>query len=256
MTDREGWKRTLAWLFAPERTGPGHLWPRWVFLRALGLVFLSAFYSLAYQIQGLIGPTGILPADTYLARLAEAVPGVARFWYAPTLLWLGAGHGALTALVVVGSAGGLRVIPVGRDAPRGGVPRRLLRAIRLLPAARRRQPAIARRDVSPPVGMVPHLLRIGSREARERRPVVARPDGDGSLLRERPAPDVARLVRAALGARVPGGDRGAHARRRARTRVVPLLPAPVPARVLRHRHDLADRDHPDCGFFCSTTNRS
>jgi hypothetical protein len=110
MTDREGWKRTLAWLFAPERTGPGHLWPRWVFLRALGLVFLSAFYSLAYQIQGLIGPTGILPADTYLARLAEAVPGVARFWYAPTLLWLGAGHGALTALVVVGSAASVLLV--------------------------------------------------------------------------------------------------------------------------------------------------
>ena len=79
------------------------MWPRWIFLRALGLVFLSAFYSLAYQIHGLIGPTGILPADTYLSRLADAVPGVARFWYAPTFLWLGAGHGALTALVVVGT---------------------------------------------------------------------------------------------------------------------------------------------------------
>src|SRR5437879_6511617 len=28
----------------------GYLWPRWLFLRALGLVFLSAFYSLAFQI--------------------------------------------------------------------------------------------------------------------------------------------------------------------------------------------------------------
>jgi hypothetical protein len=38
------------------------LWPRWIWLRALGLIFLSAFYSLAFQIDGLIGPRGILPA--------------------------------------------------------------------------------------------------------------------------------------------------------------------------------------------------
>ena len=31
---------------------PGRLWPRWLFLRALGLVFLSAFYALAFQIHG------------------------------------------------------------------------------------------------------------------------------------------------------------------------------------------------------------
>jgi len=65
-------------------------------------VFLSAFYSLAFQIHGLIGPTGVLPADDYLARVARAVPGVARFWYAPTLLWLGASNGALTTLWVMG----------------------------------------------------------------------------------------------------------------------------------------------------------
>ena len=43
------------------------LWPRWIWLRALGLIFLSAFYSLAFQITGLIGPRGILPAGEYLA---------------------------------------------------------------------------------------------------------------------------------------------------------------------------------------------
>ena len=103
-------KRQLAWLFAPRRTGPGHLWPRWIFLRALGLVFLSAFYSLAFQIQGLVGPTGILPADAYLARVARAVPGLGRFWYAPTLLWLGAGHGALTLLVVAGTVASVLLV--------------------------------------------------------------------------------------------------------------------------------------------------
>jgi hypothetical protein len=75
------------------------LWPRWIFLRCLGLIFFSAFYSLAFQIQGLIGPRGILPAGRYLAELAAMVPGPMRFFYAPTLLWLGSGRGALTALV-------------------------------------------------------------------------------------------------------------------------------------------------------------
>ena len=42
------------------------LWPRWIWLRALGLIFLSAFYSLAFQITGLVGPRGILPAGEYL----------------------------------------------------------------------------------------------------------------------------------------------------------------------------------------------
>ena len=41
---------------------PGYLWARWLFLRALGLIFLSAFYSLLFQIHGLIGARGVLPA--------------------------------------------------------------------------------------------------------------------------------------------------------------------------------------------------
>src|SRR3954463_12162765 len=78
------------------------LWPRWLFLRALGLIFLSAFYSLAFQIHGLIGERGILPANTYLPQVAAAMPGLERFWYAPTLLWLGPGDRGLTAVIAAG----------------------------------------------------------------------------------------------------------------------------------------------------------
>ena len=78
-----------------------YLWARWLFLRALGLIFFSAFYSLAFQIHGLIGPRGILPAGDYLGLIARGYPGT-RFWLAPTLLWLGSGDGALTALVAAG----------------------------------------------------------------------------------------------------------------------------------------------------------
>jgi len=83
-------------IFGPEQPGrPGHLWPRWLFLRALGLIFFSAFYSLAFQIEGLVGPQGILPAQNYLELLAGRM-GILRFWVAPTLLWLGSAHSHYT----------------------------------------------------------------------------------------------------------------------------------------------------------------
>ena len=87
---------------ASETSPPGYLWPRWLFLRALGLIFLSAFYSFAFQIHGLIGERGILPAGEYLALVHRELPGVRQFWYAPTLLWFNAGDTALTLLVAAG----------------------------------------------------------------------------------------------------------------------------------------------------------
>ncbi len=84
---------------------PGMLWPRWIFLRAIGLIFGSAFYSLLFQIHGLIGERGILPAGPYLREIAGAVPSAARYWYAPTLFWISAGDRALTIAVSVGLAG-------------------------------------------------------------------------------------------------------------------------------------------------------
>ncbi|HWZ59130.1 MAG TPA: lipase maturation factor family protein [Gemmatimonadaceae bacterium] len=64
-------------------------------MRGLGLIFASAFWSLATQIHGLIGPTGILPVGPYLESGAT-------WWNTPTVFWLGAGDRALTAVVVAG----------------------------------------------------------------------------------------------------------------------------------------------------------
>src|ERR1700704_3489741 len=92
------------------------LWPRWIWLRALGLIFLSVFYSLAFQIEGLIGPDGILPAGEYLKELKEAEGPWRALWGAPTLYWLGSSDRALMALVLLGaSASTLLVLNV---APR------------------------------------------------------------------------------------------------------------------------------------------
>ncbi|HEY3114327.1 MAG TPA: lipase maturation factor family protein [Gemmatimonadaceae bacterium] len=86
------------------------LWPRWLFLRALGLIFFSAFYSLAFQIHGLIGERGILPADFYLYELSTTFGAIARVWYAPTLLWLSPGDRALTLIVVAGLIASLLLV--------------------------------------------------------------------------------------------------------------------------------------------------
>ena len=103
-------KSLFHFLFGPE--GPssrGHLWPRWLWLRALGLIFFSAFYSLIFQIRGLIGPAGILPAGRYLSGLHEQA-GARVYWYVPSLLWLGSSNQALMAICWVGLIASLLLV--------------------------------------------------------------------------------------------------------------------------------------------------
>src|ERR1700723_2983995 len=99
------------WLLGPEpitEKRPGHLWPRWIFLRVLGLIYFSAFYSLLFQIKGLIGPNGILPAADYLQAVNGALH-LQSYWTVPTLLWFGASNGALMTLCWVGLVASLLV---------------------------------------------------------------------------------------------------------------------------------------------------
>jgi Lipase maturation factor len=91
----------LRWLFDPEHGARYRLIPRWLFLRALGVIYFSAFFSLLFQIRGLIGPEGILPAAEYLRAVTTSI-GFSRFWYAPTLLWFSAGNHALMAVCWAG----------------------------------------------------------------------------------------------------------------------------------------------------------
>jgi hypothetical protein len=97
------WLRSaIVWLFGWQRGGLGRLIPRWLFLRALAVIYFSAFFSLVFQIHGLIGPAGILPADSYLQAVAQSFGPWKRLWFAPTLLWWSSGPHMLSALCWVG----------------------------------------------------------------------------------------------------------------------------------------------------------
>jgi len=99
----------LRWLFGSERGASGRLLPRWLFLRTLGLIYYSAFFSLIFQIRGLIGPQGILPANEYLQAVAEHF-GRAGYWYAPTLLWFSSGSHMLAGICWAGMIASLLLV--------------------------------------------------------------------------------------------------------------------------------------------------
>ena len=94
-------------LFSSDEGAADRLIPRWIVLRALGLIYCSAFVSLLFQIRGLIGPLGILPANRYLAAVAQSFGPVVRVWFAPTLLWLAGGSHMLMAMCWLGLAASL-----------------------------------------------------------------------------------------------------------------------------------------------------
>ncbi|MFP5276763.1 MAG: lipase maturation factor family protein [Acidobacteriota bacterium] len=91
----------LRWLFDSDCGARDRLIPRWLFLRALALIYFSAFFSLLFQIRGLIGPEGILPAHEYLAAVSGAL-GARRYWFAPSLFWISSTNAALMAITWMG----------------------------------------------------------------------------------------------------------------------------------------------------------
>jgi predicted DCC family thiol-disulfide oxidoreductase YuxK len=91
----------------PTSLKDSYLITRAIFLRALGLVYLCAFLSLAVQIKGLVGSQGILPVDQALSTFAKQQPDVSpiqRFLQVPTLCWINSSDDFLQHLCIAGAA--------------------------------------------------------------------------------------------------------------------------------------------------------
>jgi predicted DCC family thiol-disulfide oxidoreductase YuxK len=94
--------RITSWIWGRHLVPPGETLTSWIFLRALGLIFLAAFLSAWVQISGLVGSHGILPAHFYLQALGTRYGSLA-YWIAPTLGWISTSDWFLQALCAAGA---------------------------------------------------------------------------------------------------------------------------------------------------------
>jgi predicted DCC family thiol-disulfide oxidoreductase YuxK len=80
-----------------------------VFLRLMGLIYLSAFVSFGVQALGLIGSHGILPIAE-LVKLISHSAGVERFFVMPMLFWINASDLAIRLVCWAGAGFSLLLI--------------------------------------------------------------------------------------------------------------------------------------------------
>ena len=88
-----------------------YLWPRWLVLRAVGIVYIFVFAGIIVESRAMIGPAGVFPLVTYLAVIKQLIPGtIARLLGAPSLFWFSAGPGMITALEWLGLAAAVALV--------------------------------------------------------------------------------------------------------------------------------------------------
>jgi predicted DCC family thiol-disulfide oxidoreductase YuxK len=97
---RPGFSILTRWLWGAPSEPISYRQVRWVFLRALAVIYAFAFGSFGVQIRGLIGADGILPAHSLLSHLSAY--GAVRFWYVPTLAWINSSDTFLVSLCTAG----------------------------------------------------------------------------------------------------------------------------------------------------------
>jgi hypothetical protein len=92
-------------------TRPTYWLTRFVVLRLLGLVYLTAFLVFCFQGMALLGSDGLLPAADFLPRVAEHAGGWREgFEMLPSLFWLDVSDRALVAAGWCGAALSLLVL--------------------------------------------------------------------------------------------------------------------------------------------------
>ncbi|HEY2465347.1 MAG TPA: lipase maturation factor family protein [Steroidobacteraceae bacterium] len=100
---RSAFYRISLLLWGKDYGPPRYDLASFLFLRLLGLIYLSAFVSFGVQAVGLIGSHGILPIAE-LVKIISSSAGIERFFAMPMLFWINAGDLAIR-LVCWGGAG-------------------------------------------------------------------------------------------------------------------------------------------------------
>jgi len=97
--------------FAAIDTANTYLWPRWVVLRGVGIVFVFIFLGVLAEGQALIGPNGIAPLDGFFRVVAKVSSNpVEMVLRAPSVFWFGTGTGMIAAFQWLGLAAAAAVV--------------------------------------------------------------------------------------------------------------------------------------------------
>ena len=51
-----------------------YLWPRWILLRAVGVIFIIIFSGIINESAALIGPHGLVPLPDVMGRITPGLP--------------------------------------------------------------------------------------------------------------------------------------------------------------------------------------
>lgn len=97
----------------PPLTTDGRRIPRWLFMRALGVIHVVAFGSLWRQLEALSGSTGVVPAADYVSavqRAFETRTDLSWMDFPSLALWFGASDAVLHAMCAAGVTLGLVMV--------------------------------------------------------------------------------------------------------------------------------------------------
>jgi lipase maturation factor 1 len=105
-------RQTLRWAkeFLAPASDASLLWPRWLVLRAVGVVYLFIFAGIIVESAAMIGPGGVAPLARYLAEIKTLYPGAGSFLAAPSLFWLSTHTGMIVALEWIGLLAAIAVV--------------------------------------------------------------------------------------------------------------------------------------------------
>jgi len=101
--------RPSLWLWGRDYEPPRFDLVSWLFLRAIGLIYLAAFVSFGVQALGLIGSHGILPLSDFTGAIRGQL-GSERYWWFPMVFWLDQSDFAIQATCWAGAALSLLLI--------------------------------------------------------------------------------------------------------------------------------------------------